>query len=252
MAKISAKALVRQHGIAVDHALYRETGDWFHILQAFPGALIDAGGFLRFASRAEYDDFIAKGREDGVVQNVDTNTLVVRRGIAHHDGYVRFDDFFLSAGEGVGDTLVTEGARRRITVNVYERDASARRRCIQRWGVHCNVCGFNFAARYGEVGEGFIHVHHLVKVSAVGSEYQLNPEVDLRPVCANCHSMLHRRDPPLTIEELRVRLHECVCFLPSSGSAGRVSDVAESDARLGSPGSRITALPEDDEREKET
>ncbi len=95
-----------------------------------------------------------------------------------------------------------EGARKTIVVNAYERDPTARNRCIQKWGAVCSACGFDFAHRYGELGDGFIHVHHLVPLSSIAAEYQLNPERDLRPVCPNCHAMLHRHNPPLTIEQL--------------------------------------------------
>jgi predicted HNH restriction endonuclease len=64
------------------------------------------------------------------------------------------------------------------------------------------MCGFKVAQTYGEVGEGFIHVHHLKPLSEIGSKYKVDPIQDLRPVCPNCHAMIHRRDPPYGIEEL--------------------------------------------------
>jgi len=36
----------------------------------------------------------------------------------------------------------------------------------------------------------------------IKDEYEVDPINDLRPVCPNCHAMLHRKKPPLTIEEL--------------------------------------------------
>lgn len=95
---------------------------------------------------------------------------------------------------------VFEGASRSVRVNVYERDPSARRKCIAKWGLKCSVCSFDFAERYGELGEGFIHVHHLKPLGEVGEQYELNPITDLRPVCPNCHAMLHRKMPALSIE----------------------------------------------------
>ena len=95
-----------------------------------------------------------------------------------------------------------EGATKRITVNAYERSRKAARRCVEHHGYHCSVCGFNFARIYGEVGEGYIHVHHLKPLSEVGSGYRVDPIQDLRPVCPNCHAMIHRRIPPYGIEEL--------------------------------------------------
>lgn len=97
---------------------------------------------------------------------------------------------------------VIEGAMKQILVNAYERDATAKPRCVKRWGCICVVCDFDFHAVYGALGKGFIHVHHLKPIHTVGAAYILDPENDLRPVCPNCHSMLHRKKDVLSIEEL--------------------------------------------------
>jgi 5-methylcytosine-specific restriction enzyme A len=60
----------------------------------------------------------------------------------------------------------------------------------------------DFETKYGALGRGFIHVHHLKELAAIKKSYKVNPAKDLRPVCANCHAMLHRRSPALSIEEL--------------------------------------------------
>jgi 5-methylcytosine-specific restriction protein A len=101
---------------------------------------------------------------------------------------------------------VIEGAKRTVTVNAYERNPAARARCIRRWGNACVVCGFDFAAVYGSIGDRYIHVHHLRPLAVIGVEYVLDPENDLRPVCPNCHAMLHRVHPVLTIESLMARI----------------------------------------------
>jgi 5-methylcytosine-specific restriction protein A len=99
-----------------------------------------------------------------------------------------------------------EGALRRITVNAYERDATARRACIAHFGTACRVCGFDFCKTYGELGKDFIHVHHTRPLSEVGSGYAVDPQKDLIPVCPNCHAMLHKTSPPLKVEELKKRI----------------------------------------------
>jgi len=109
------------------------------------------------------------------------------------------------------DEIVTperywEGAVRRIAVDAYERDPRARKACLRHHGFTCYVCGFNFSAAYGDLGNGFIHVHHLRQLSDIGSEYEVNPIDDLVPVCPNCHAMLHRTNPPLSLEELRIAI----------------------------------------------
>jgi 5-methylcytosine-specific restriction protein A len=96
-----------------------------------------------------------------------------------------------------------EGAVIRVTVNRFERDPYARKAALQFHGSQCKVCEIAMADVYGEIAEGFIHMHHLVPLSAIREEYKLNPETDLIPVCPNCHAMLHKRHPPFTPDELR-------------------------------------------------
>ncbi|MBW4565703.1 MAG: HNH endonuclease [Mojavia pulchra JT2-VF2] len=96
-----------------------------------------------------------------------------------------------------------EGSTKQITVNVYERNPDARQKCIKHYGVICHVCEFSFERVYGVIGEDYIHVHHLKPLSEIGKEYELDPIKDLRPVCANCHAMLHRKRPAYTIDELK-------------------------------------------------
>lgn len=103
-------------------------------------------------------------------------------------------------------SLYYEGVSRTIAVNAYERDPRARRDCIDHYGATCFVCGFDFGAVYGEIGKGFIHVHHIVPLSKVGKSYVVNPVRDLRPACPNCHAMLHKGSEVLSIEQLKVIL----------------------------------------------
>ncbi len=96
-----------------------------------------------------------------------------------------------------------EGLKKQVTVNSFERNLIARQECIEHYGSKCFVCGFDFSVVYGELGKGFIHVHHLVEISTIGRNYKVNPIADLRPVCPNCHAMLHRDKPAYTIEQLK-------------------------------------------------
>ena len=65
----------------------------------------------------------------------------------------------------------------------------------------CQVCGFDFEEEYGEIGKDYIEGHHTKPVSEMMDGEQSKPE-DIAMVCANCHRMLHRRRPWLTIDEL--------------------------------------------------
>ena len=100
----------------------------------------------------------------------------------------------------------TEGASKTVSVNVYERNPDARAKCIDHYGYKCAVCSFDFKDVYGSIGEKFIHVHHKVPLSEIKQEYVLNPIKDLIPVCPNCHAIIHRTRPALTIEQLKEHL----------------------------------------------
>jgi 5-methylcytosine-specific restriction enzyme A len=104
-----------------------------------------------------------------------------------------------------------EGASRRILVNAYERNSEAREICIAHYGAICYICGFDFEAVYGEIGKGYIHVHHLQQLSEIGDEYLVDPVRDLRPVCPNCHAIIHQRKSAYSIEEVRLFLQEAMC-----------------------------------------
>ena len=102
--------------------------------------------------------------------------------------------------------VYTEGTPNQVLVTKYERNPYARKTCIDHYGLSCSVCEFDFESEYGELGKGFIHVHHLKQVADIGKEYKVDPITDLRPVCPNCHAMIHKRKEPYTIEEMKERM----------------------------------------------
>lgn len=67
----------------------------------------------------------------------------------------------------------------------------------------CCICGFSFEAFYGEVAKDFIHVHHLNPFAEVGTEHDVDPIEDLRPVCPNCHAVFHIKKPAYSIKEVQ-------------------------------------------------
>ena len=98
-------------------------------------------------------------------------------------------------------TPMTEGSRITVMVNAYERNRRARALCIKKYGLNCSVCSFNFSLSYGKIGENYIQVHHLEQLSLSSGQHVIEPDRDLRPVCANCHQMLHKKIPPYSIQE---------------------------------------------------
>lgn len=96
-----------------------------------------------------------------------------------------------------------EGGRVSVQVNRFERDPRLRLECINAHGAVCSICGFDFQATYGDLGEGYIHVHHIKPLAEMSGQALIDPVSDLIPVCPNCHAMLHAKMPALTPKELK-------------------------------------------------
>jgi|GEM_PF-667909 len=69
--------------------------------------------------------------------------------------------------------------------------------------LYCEICTFDFKEIYGELGEDFIEGHHTIWVSDMPNDYKTRPE-EIAMLCSNCHRMIHRRRPWLTMTELKV------------------------------------------------
>ena len=100
-----------------------------------------------------------------------------------------------------------EGATKKILVNVYERNAEARKKCIEFHHCQCVVCNFDFEKIYGSIGKEYIHVHHVIPLAEIKQEYEVDPIKDLIPVCPNCHAMIHKAQPALTVKQLKKRIN---------------------------------------------
>lgn len=96
-----------------------------------------------------------------------------------------------------------EGHVQVVRVNKYERNLQARRKCISHFGPQCQVCQVRLTDIYGPLALEYIQVHHLRPISEIGERYKVDPLTDLIPVCPNCHAMLHRDNPPLSVEKLQ-------------------------------------------------
>lgn len=88
----------------------------------------------------------------------------------------------------------------------YERDRSLVRKKVAAaaasGNLACEVCDFDFEAAYGELGAGYIEVHHLKPVSEIGQSGKTKLS-DLALLCANCHRMAHRKRKPLSLKQIR-------------------------------------------------
>ena len=71
--------------------------------------------------------------------------------------------------------------------------------------LRCEVCGFDFADCYGDIGKGFIECHHIVPLAKIKPGHRTRLK-DLALVCANCHRMLHKKSKTLSISKLKKML----------------------------------------------
>ena len=130
-------------------------------------------------------------------------------------GLLGDDEWSFQEEVGLQESFV-EGATFVVQVNAFERSPSARKKCIDYYGFTCTVCGFDFGAAYGSSAEGYCHVHHLKPLSSIGEEYIIDPVKDLCPVCANCHSVIHLRQPPYSIQEVKDMLNTIKTQMPTT------------------------------------
>lgn len=137
-----------------------------------------------------------------IVEHAELGALVVpEEKVEEEEG--DYNDSFESA------TIHLEGAKVSYFTTKYERKPQLKNQAVKLHGTTCCVCGFNFKEFYGGYAEGFIHIHHLLPVSELGGEKPVNPSTDLVPVCANCHSIIHRKkDRTLSIEELKKMIQQ--------------------------------------------
>lgn len=98
----------------------------------------------------------------------------------------------------------TEGRKVQYYTTKYERSIQNRQEAIRLHGTKCMICGFDFELKYGELGKGYIEVHHIKPLSELDEAVVVNPETDLICVCSNCHRMLHRfRNYMVSVDELK-------------------------------------------------
>ncbi len=186
------------------HALFSKNGKWYHCLENFPGALFDAKGYILFNTK---DDYLK------CPSLQITSEIYVPNKISSIPEYVQiiFNDneyippIILNDDNSVLDIRTHfEGSPKQIELTIYERNPIFRENCISHYGFNCIICNFNFEDFYGEIGKNFIHVHHIKQLSDYNMNIEIDPINDLRPVCPNCHSIIHKRRPPFSIEDVKL------------------------------------------------
>lgn len=84
----------------------------------------------------------------------------------------------------------------------------AREHYSENGKIKCSGCNFDFDTFYGPTAKSYIEIHHLKPISTYGekdiSKKLAQALADVRPLCSNCHRMVHRnKDNLLSINELQ-------------------------------------------------
>ena len=183
-------------GAGAAQARYSDDGHWYAKLTRFPAALFDATGYVLFATEEEYlgSQHIRVGKQ----------ISIPKPGISAIPGYVRI----LEQGElgssdlDVHDFGASEGNRQLVLHLQRERNQTlVRKKKKLAASLNCEVCGFSFNHTYGEHAAEYCEVHHLVPLSEV-QQSTITKMKDLAILCANCHRVVHLRNPPYGITEL--------------------------------------------------
>ena len=184
----------------VSQARYSNDGHWYAPLSRFPAALVDAGGYLLFQSEHEYrsSPHLAIGKQ-----------ISVRKpGISAVPEYVRMrtTEDAPSTDIDVHDYEGTEGRQKLLVHLSRERNRRlvGQKKKSSR-SLACEVCCFSFAGVYGGLATDYCEVHHLVPLAEAEAVRKTSLK-DLAVLCANCHRVVHLKNPPFTVEEVRAML----------------------------------------------
>jgi 5-methylcytosine-specific restriction protein A len=109
------------------------------------------------------------------------------------------DDFALTRQMSITET------RKYAYHRKVERNGTAARYAKKFHGNRCQACDLNFAERYGDIGEGFIEVHHLRPIASLEEGVAVRYDVaeDFAVLCSNCHRMIHRYSDPSDLATFR-------------------------------------------------
>jgi 5-methylcytosine-specific restriction endonuclease McrA len=191
-----ATRLQAQWGIDARQVRYSDDGHWYATLTRFPAALLDARGYLRFATEQDY-------RRAPI--SIGKQISVRKPGISVVPGYVqvRAAEPPVVVDVDIHSVAVNEGQRQLVQHLQRERKRTiVRMKKARAASFDCEVCGFSFGRAYGTCATDYCEVHHLVPLSQADDETKTRIE-DLAIVCANCHRVIHLRNPPYEMNDVR-------------------------------------------------
>lgn len=174
---------------------------------------IDLGGSGTLTRGYEAGNIVARYYDANLVPTDAELHADLRRFLALYRRLIEANDHLADADtpsddadEESGPSPAPEAKRLRWHLRA-ERNPALVREAKRVHGARCAVCNFEYAERYGKLGEGYIEAHHLTPFADLnGRPTELDPRHDFAVVCASCHRMIHRRQPPYSIEDVKAAL----------------------------------------------
>ena len=128
--------------------------------------------------------------------------------------YISSDNTEIDINLDIDNEFEEEASEGKVVTRIhqtYERDTKLVRRkkekvLKEKGKLTCEVCGFDFRARYGERGREYIECHHTKPVSEIGDKGKTSLD-DLALLCSNCHRMIHRKRPWISVSKLKELLN---------------------------------------------
>ena len=204
--------------VGAAHALYIHDGHWYHPLKRFPGALFDLNGYVLFKTQEEFSAF-RHGK-------IEKDFALPPPGISALPDYVRvvpdggpsspFAPPFWDV-DIHGSSVALEGRRRLVVHLERERNQTiVRKKKKNATSLNCEICAFSFERAYGSAAGEYCEVHHLLPLSDLDQISKTRIQ-DLAILCANCHRVIHLRNPPYSISEVRRMLRNAEPGAPPNG-----------------------------------
>lgn len=113
------------------------------------------------------------------------------------------DDNSFSKRNNLENKEYYEGRKKEVRLLNRIRNRAARDECLRISEGKCYVCGFDFGETYGNIGKGFLEVHHKKPLNQYNDCHPITLD-KLCAVCSNCHRMIHRTKEPMDVEEFKL------------------------------------------------
>jgi 5-methylcytosine-specific restriction protein A len=187
------------------HPYYSKGGTWFHRLKKFPAVLIDAGGYIHFATEETYRAY------PGIrISATHDNQVHVTKGISSLPGYRPFSDaelalLFIDDSEllNLAKAPTDEKAlRKKRQIDAIVRNQQFVDDLKKLYRHTCQLCNERIQVRPGKY---YCEVHHLKPLGQPHSGP--DTKANMLCVCPNHHTLLDFFAIPLNLSELTSQKH---------------------------------------------